>query len=192
MQRAAKSQAQRTMIHSMDSLSGPGAQVRASKSHCLTLQGLLAFGLVQVTFLASRGVADDDTLTLAASNPQSTSYWCRPENDGANCLYLQLRVLGYQERYETYLAAVRRYQHLDLLNGLAAAERDLVYDLVPARLTLADIETVSMRFTAYFERHDESTGYFALIVGPSDQNVVVLPGGSTTIEQVRRDTFRRT
>jgi hypothetical protein len=125
----------------------------------------------------------------------SSALWRRPENDGLNCLFLQLRGLGYPGRYEDYVQAVARRPRMDELSGLSAAAKELGYGLEPARLTMAELESMRAPILVHMEQRDRDTGHFGIVAGfardETGEHVILFYGGIATVEPVLRDTFRR-
>jgi hypothetical protein len=151
----------------------------------------IALALVFLGLPASRGEADGGQ----ADAPTATALWRRPENDGRNCLFLQLRHLGYPGRYEDYLRAVADRPGLDQLGGLSAAAKELGYDLVTVRLTMAELERSRTPTIVHLEWQDRETGYFGLVVGfgrdDASDHVILIHGGMATVDAMPRDAFRR-
>jgi hypothetical protein len=149
----------------------------------------IALVLVFLGLPASRGEADGGQ----ADAPPAP--WRRAENDGRNCLFLQLRYLGYPGRYEDYLRAVADRPGLDQLSGLSAAAKELGYDLVTVRLTMAELERSRTPTIVHLEWQDRETGYFGLVVGfgrdDVGDHVILIHGGMATVDAMPRDTFRR-
>lgn len=118
-------------------------------------------------------------------------FWRLPENDGLNCLYLQLRLMGYPKPYESYLQEIghRAVPH-DLASLKATAGR-LGFSLVPSRLTMTEVDSVPVPVIAHLERGERGSGYFGLIIDTNEREVVVFHGGMASIEVLPRDNFRR-
>jgi hypothetical protein len=118
--------------------------------------------------------------------------WRCPERDGVNCLYLQLRLLGYTGSYEEVAAAIPGNGEQASLGGLAKAARRLGFPLVPAKLTVAELSNLRSTAVILFEDAGLGCGRFHLFLGFSPSGVHLVDGGLITRSgRMPLDRFRR-
>jgi hypothetical protein len=118
--------------------------------------------------------------------------WRCPERDGVNCLYLQLRLLGYAGTYEAVGTAVPGGAERANLSGLAQAARRLGFALVPAKLSVAELACLASPTVILFEETELGQGRFHLLVEVSPTQVSLVDGGIVTRgERMSIDRFRR-
>jgi len=117
--------------------------------------------------------------------------WRTARNDGLNCLYLQLRLLGYEEPFEVYLREALRRKVPGDLKSLASFAEQLGFKLQPARLTMRELERMKSPVTVHLEREHPAGGYFVLVQQLAKHHVVVVDGPSATFRVFSRDLFRR-
>lgn len=118
--------------------------------------------------------------------------WRCPEYDGVNCLYLQLRLLGYTGTWEEVIAAVPGGAERASLSGLAKAARRLGFPLLPAKLNMAELSTLSSPTVILFEEKEVGRGRFHLLVKLFPSQAHLVDGGFITRgELMPIDRFRR-
>jgi hypothetical protein len=133
--------------------------------------------------------------TGAGASEEATGNFARWRclgRDGVNCLYLQLRLLGYAGTYEEVVAAVPGGPEQANLGGLAEAASRLGFALVPAKLTVAELASLGSPTVILFEETDLGRGRFHLLVGLSSSQAYLVDGGFIRHgEQMPIDRFRR-
>ena len=119
--------------------------------------------------------------------------WRCPERDGVNCLYLQLCLLGYKGTYEAVVAAVPGGSEQASLGGLAQTARRLGFALVPAKLTVAELDNLRLPTVILFEETEFGRGRFHLLVELSPSEAGLVDGAFITLSFKRMpiDRFRR-
>lgn len=129
---------------------------------------------------------------LANKRGGDLSPWRRPERDGVNCLYLQLRLLGYTGTYEAIIAAVPGSTEQGSMARLAEAARRLGFDLVPAKLTVSDLSKLRTPPMVLFEEAGAGSGRFDLLLGFSEGEAHLIDGRFITRHgRMPIDRFRR-
>jgi hypothetical protein len=126
-------------------------------------------------------------------NPDDDGYaWRRPGRDGVNCLYLHLRLLGYKGTYEQVLAAVPGGAERKSLADLAKAANRLGFNLVPAKLTVADLSKLRVPPVIIFEEAGAGSGRFDLLLSFFEDQAHLIDGRFMTChETIPIDRFRR-
>lgn len=149
------------------------------------------FGRV-VAMLALLFLGQTDAEASSAPGDDFACWRC-PERDGVNCLYLQLRLLGYTGTYEEVVAAVPGGAEQASLSGLAQAARRLGFVLVPAKLTVAELDNLRLPTVILFEETEFGRGRFHLLVEllPSEAGLVDGAFITLSIERMSIDRFRR-
>jgi hypothetical protein len=147
--------------------------------------------LVLVAGLELSSVASGHPPDDQGNSPERFAVWRRVENDGLNCLFLQLSMLGYSRPYEAYLKEAGEHAPLEDLGALAFVAGKLGIGVAPARLTMEELEGATVPVVVHLEKHERRTGYFVLVLGFSKHSVNVIHGATATVEHLPRDTFRR-
>lgn len=120
------------------------------------------------------------------------SSWRRPERDGVNCLYLELRLLGYTGTYEALIGAVPGRPEQASMAGLAEAARRLGFGLVSAKLTVSDLSKLRTPPVVLFEEAGAGSGRFDLLLGFSEGEAHLIDGRFITRHgRMPIDRFRR-
>jgi hypothetical protein len=130
----------------------------------------------------------------AASAPSSdASLWRSPARDGVNCLYLQLRLLGYTGTYEKVVEAVPGGADWPSLGALAQAARRLGFDLVPVKLNMTELSSLRSPVVILFEDAELGHGRFHLLLGFSPSTAHLVDGKLITRYEIDMpmDQFRR-
>jgi hypothetical protein len=160
----------------------------ASRNHRHSIR--LAVGILLVPTLLSPALAQESSRAQTKGGAQELA-WRRIENDGVNCLYLELQWCGYEQPFEQYLTEVGNGAQLRDLGAMAAAARRLGYELEPMHLSMAELESTKVPVIAHLERTDQHTGYFAVVVEFNQRFVLLVNGPQASVRQVTKDTFRR-
>jgi peptidase C39-like protein len=147
-------------------------------------------GPVLIALLAPYSLAGEERGSRSGETSGGAE-WRRPENDGLNCLFLQLHYLGYQGHYESFYNTTRGKPGLDRLSGLSAAAKALGFDLVPARLAMTELEEYTGPTLVHLEQQGSVAGFYGLVKGFEDQKVLLIHGGKASLERIPRDVFRR-
>jgi hypothetical protein len=139
-----------------------------------------------VVLLAPVAVVADETAANFVS-------WRCGQRDGVNCLYLQLRLLGYTGRYEDVVNAVPGDLAQPTLASLAQAARRLRYHLVPVKMTAAEVFDLRFPTIILFEEKGIGNGRFHLLLGCTATLVHLVGGEFITRYQLHmsKDRFRR-
>jgi hypothetical protein len=139
-----------------------------------------------VVLLAPVAVVADET------GGNFVEWRCR-QRDGVNCLYLQLRLLGYTGSYEDVVNAVPGDLAQPTLASLAQAARRLGYCLVPVKMTAAEVFDLRFPTIIHFEEKGIDNGRFHLLLGSTATMVHLVGGEFITRYRLRmsKDRFRR-
>src|ERR1700761_5152877 len=103
----------------------------------------LGFTIAIALLTVSTSAASEDS--LGASSAQSTTQQekdaaCRnPRHDGLNCLFLQLKTMGYDGGYEQFADRVALDQREPTLQTLSIAAKQLGFQLTPSVLTWREL-----------------------------------------------------
>lgn len=118
--------------------------------------------------------------------------WRRTEYGGLQCLFLQLRVLGYDKPFERFWKDdVPVGSRLMDLASLAARAEDLGFSLAAVRLTMKELQNLRSPVIVHLEHAGLDTGSFALVTRFTGDDVLVVPGGTAALQPIPIDTFRR-
>jgi Peptidase C39 family len=118
--------------------------------------------------------------------------YCRtPENDAVNCLYLQLRLLGYAESYEDFRKQLPDDPRSWSLQSLANQGRKLGFRLVPVKLTVSELAKAGAPVIVHFEEEGIGSGRFHLLLWMDNTWVALIDGSYVTHAEMSRDQFRR-
>lgn len=121
------------------------------------------------------------------------AYFRTAENDALNCLYLQLRVLGYQEDYEKFRERVAEEpQPLSLLT-LVSLGGKLGFRLASVKMTFADLAKAKAPVIVHLEEREIGRGSFCLFLGmdQAQTSMLVIDGDYVVRTWMPRDQFRR-
>lgn len=127
------------------------------------------------------------------ANPDRTVFYRTPENDAVNCLYFQLRLLGYTESYEAYRGQLPDEPQSLSLESLANLGRKLGFRLVPVKMTVSELAKVGAPVIVHFEESGIGNGRFLLFLGmdKTETSVALIEGAYALREEMARDEFRR-
>jgi hypothetical protein len=123
--------------------------------------------------------------------PDSMAFWRSPRNDAANCLYVQLRLLGYDESYDSFRKWVPDAQQTFSLQEMAKLARNLGFRLQTRKLTVSDLAKLGSPAILHFEGSGIDRGNFCVFLGITDSSVVLVEGPNVTRMQMQREEFRR-
>jgi predicted double-glycine peptidase len=121
------------------------------------------------------------------------AYYRTPENDAVNCLYVQLRLLGYAETYQAFCERLSVETQPFSLASLASQSRALGFPLVPVKMTISELAQVRAPAIVHFEEIGVSKGNFHLFLGAAEDGTscLLIHGTHVTREWMPRDRFRR-
>lgn len=116
-----------------------------------------------------------------------------PEYDGMNCLYLQLRLLGYSLDYETYRKTLPTLPITVSLDSLANDADRFGVSLVPVKLTYIELTQSKQPIIIYFEEEALGNGRFMLFLSasPDQQHVELIESATIVHRRMTVDQFRR-
>ena len=159
-------------------------------NHGITLRLFMLLTL-KITYILVLGHA-----SIQADEPSPNNkflYFRAPENDGINCLYLQLRSLGYKESYLVFRQRSASIQQPYSLQTLATIARQEGFFMRPVKINFEDLSKEESPLILYFEEGEIGRGHFRLFVAVADdkQHVGVVNGAFVTREWMSRDDFRR-
>ncbi len=129
--------------------------------------------------------------TSVAGQTSKTGLWRVPNNDGINCLYLQLRAMGYGGSYENFISRTAGLIGDDSATGLAEIARREGFNLVPVQLSMNELSHFGMPVICHIEDSGTERGMFCLFVGAGNGSVDLVQGGSVSWTQLPRETFER-
>lgn len=138
--------------------------------------------------LAGRSVTDRDEESLAHG-----IHFRRPAMDGLNCLYLQLRLLGYTGTYERFLQELPAEPGALSLASLVAVAKRFGFALTPVKLVPSELAMTGSPVIVHFEETGIGKGRFHVFLGMSDDEaaVALINGAYVTRHWMPRDEFRR-
>jgi ABC-type bacteriocin/lantibiotic exporter with double-glycine peptidase domain len=115
-----------------------------------------------------------------------------PERDAVNCLYLQLRLLGYKESYETFCGGrlLNETQSLSL-KSMANIGQKLGFRIMPVKMTIAELAKTKAPVIVHFEESGVGSGRFLLFLGMDETRIDAFDGSYVTFMQISCDRFRR-
>ncbi len=166
-------------------------KIRVSRLCDLGFPSSRVVELVLLGAWVSSSVANGDLPGDQGNGRHQAGLWRLAENDGLNCLFLQLRSLGYTKPYEAYVKEMAKGARPEDLGSLAVIAKESGYELAPVRLTMAELEGANLPVIVHLEQTDRGTGYFALVAEFTEHDVVVVNGGRATLMPISKDTFRR-
>jgi ABC-type bacteriocin/lantibiotic exporter with double-glycine peptidase domain len=131
---------------------------------------------------------------VAAEESRSTAAFRRiPENDAANCLYLQLRLLGYRDGYDTFRNELPAGRASLTFKEMAAIGQRLGFRNTPVKLTVSELVSARMPVILHFESRGVKSGQFMLFLWmyEDETKVALIDGVHVTFTEMSRDEFRR-
>jgi len=129
-----------------------------------------------------------------AGESGSRAAFCRiPENDAANCLYLQLRLLGYRDSYDVFREQLPADPASLTLKEMAAIGRSLGFGHTPVKMTVSELVSTQSPVILHFESHGVNSGQFMLFLWMYDDEtkVTLIDGAHVSFREMSRDEFRR-
>lgn len=117
--------------------------------------------------------------------------WRVAQNDGLNCLYLQLRLIGTRAEYSKYRVALGNSDEYRSLQSLAVAARQFGVKAEPLLLSSAELRTLRLPILVHLEARGLGSGGFCLYLGQSDDSVTLVKGDTMEWCAVGRDEFER-
>jgi hypothetical protein len=129
---------------------------------------------------------------VAGEVQQDSVRWRCPQRDGVNCLYLQLRMMGYNGNYEQLVTAMPGGVEQANLHELAQAAQRLGFPLVPVKASAAELAKAPLPVLVLCEGLGRDSGRFHLLLGFSPSKVHLVDGAFITrYELISIDRFRR-
>jgi hypothetical protein len=131
---------------------------------------------------------------LAAGDRRTIRPACRdPQNDAANCLYLQLRLLGYRDSYDVFHDKLPSGPASLTLKEMAAIGRRLGFRPLPVKMTVSELISARSPVILHFETHGVTAGHFMLFLWmyEDETTVALIDGAHVTFREMTRDQFRR-
>lgn len=121
------------------------------------------------------------------------TYYRLPAKDAVNCLYLQLRLLGYTESYETFRSQVPDEGQSLSFESLANLGGKLGFQLVPAKKTVSELAKEKTPCIVHFEESGIGSGRFLLFLGinKAETKIDLIDGTYVTRVEMLCDDFRR-
>jgi Peptidase C39 family len=126
-------------------------------------------------------------------NQDGIAYYRTPENDAVNCLYLQLRLLGYTENYEVFREQLPADPSSMSLDSMARVGQKMGFRLVPVKISLSDLAKAGAPVIVHFEQEGIGKGQFLLFLAMTESEYAfsVIEGRYIWRTQMPRDEFRR-
>lgn len=155
---------------------------------------LLFFALVAIIgcqYSTAAGKSGGDQPLRAPDQGPQAEFWRLPENDGINCLYLQLRLLGYDGSYQTFRRQTSDAGNFQTLNSLASLARRLGFQLLLRKLTASEFASIRGPVLVHMEHGGISSGAFSLFLYGDGRSVVLVRGLSMRRRQMPSDSFER-
>jgi len=156
---------------------------------------------IPIMMVFALGILPDRPSVMAAQSldgPQVKSldwaaHYRTPENDAVNCLYLQLRLLGYTGSYAAFREQLPDEPRSLSLVSLANLSRELGFRLMPVKMTVSELAQARTPVIVHFEESEIGSGRFLLFLGmgKSETTVVLIDGAYLTFAEMPRDQFRR-
>src|SRR5438876_5817956 len=115
----------------------PNNSPSSRRNEDLTAPIVLCCLLAGAVFASGTPATSPVPTTASVHSP--AAFWRTRENDGINCLYIQLRLLGYAESYEKFRVRSPESGKYTSLQSLAALASEVGFDLVPVKLTYAQL-----------------------------------------------------
>jgi hypothetical protein len=111
--------------------------------------------------------------------PEGTlASWRLPCNDGINCLYIQLRLLGYSGDYEALWRQISGGNPLQTLESLALAAGQVGFKLRSRKLTFSELTSARKPMIVHMEEEGVASSGFSLFLFGTPQSVALIEGPS--------------
>lgn len=129
----------------------------------------------------------------AEESPGQTTFRRIPENDAANCLYLQLRLLGYSDGYEVFRNELPADHASLTLQEMAAIGRRLGFRLEPVKMTVSELLSARCPVILHFESRGVDAGRLMLFLWMygDETKLSLIDGAHVSFTEMSRDEFRR-
>jgi len=149
-----------------------------------------------IVVLLGMGIFVWNSIARADSSPRSIvdnnlSLWRKPTNDGINCLYMQLRLLGYRGDYYTFREEASDGAEFQSLASLARLAKRFGYDLEPRQLTTSELAQLGRPVLVHIENDGIEAGTFCLVYHLNNQSVGVIDGSTVRWMVMSSDSFGR-
>jgi hypothetical protein len=130
--------------------------------------------------------------TAAISSELPEEIWRMPGNDAVNSLYMFLRLNGYEEDYETFLAQAQSIRDDPTMTSLRNTSRTLGYSTEVVKATTQQVMQPGFPKPAvlFCERLGSATGKWNVLLYANEEHAAVLVGGTMVINLVPVDQFR--
>lgn len=128
-----------------------------------------------------------------AKSPGETpaTRWRTRANTGLNCLYIQLRLLGYRSSYEAFRRLVSKAEDLSDLGSLARLAGRAGFCLVPRKLTVSELQSLPDPVLVHREDEGVDSGTFDLFLYGTETWVGLVEGASLRRIEIPADFFIR-
>lgn len=117
--------------------------------------------------------------------------WRRPENDGLNSLFLQLRLIGHEIQYAELAKLASRHGGAASLAELSKIAADVGVCAKPVQLTYKQLKESRYPAIVFIEPYGMGSGTFALPLECDLDHVDYIDGASMRWVRASADEFRR-
>jgi ABC-type bacteriocin/lantibiotic exporter with double-glycine peptidase domain len=149
---------------------------------------LLAVGTALITLEAASGIEHrQGQAVVQRDRAPEPAIWRTPENAGINCLYIQLRFMGYAESYGAFLKRASIVPDWQDVQSLCDIARRVGYPARLVRLTAKQLEALRVPVLAYTEPRGLGSGAFCLFGGHSRQHIDTIDGFTLRLTQSGKD-----
>jgi hypothetical protein len=129
--------------------------------------------------------------TSAPSAGATSEMWRTREADGVNCLFLQMRLLGYPQTYQKFRNAIGDIHEFQDIASLAHLAEHNGVDLVPVKLKSSELLRIGYPVLVHVEPEGVNTGGFCLFLGGNDHLIELIEGSSVRRIEMERERFLR-
>jgi hypothetical protein len=161
---------------------------------CVPARGTAIFAIVGVILACVEGLGNE-TMDLHAAGAEGSinlDQWRSAENDGKNCLYVQLRTLGYKKTYEEYITSIEANNgDIRTFAGLTRIAELQGYHLSTVATSVEEISRARVPAIVQLEERERGGTYFGLYINSDDSNVYLLDGPMVRLAKMTQDRFRR-
>lgn len=160
---------------------------------------LVRFGLFLLTLgvaltcwqSAAIGESADVRTSLGPEGGAQPIFWRLPENDGINCLYIQLRLLGYSGSYDTFLRQALDARSFQTMESLAILAKQAGFHLVPKKLTASELSNMACPVLVHIEDEGIGSGSFCLFLDSTERSALLINGSYVGLAEITLDRFKR-
>lgn len=124
-------------------------------------------------------------------NSSNSDFWRRAENDGLNCLYVRLRLLGYEQSYEQFRELAGKPSEYQSMLSLSSLSGAIGFPCRPARLTAEELDAATLPLLVHEEPEGIGSGRFSLLVARTSTSVTLIEGDSMSWNRMQRELFDR-